>query len=102
MTQKVKRMTSTVLQVRMEDSLRAAAADIAEQLGLDLPTAIRMFLKKMVAERAVPFSLNLPRDPQPQYAALAAMRELGQQAQAAGIADMTLDEINAEIAAARG
>ena len=58
-------MTSTVLQVRMDDSLRAAAADIAEQLGLDLPTVIRMFLKKMVAERGVPFSLSLPREPQP-------------------------------------
>ena len=102
MTNEVKNMASTVLQVRMDDSLRAAAADIAEQLGLDLPTVMRMVLKKMVAERGVPFSLSLPREPQPQYAALAAMQELGRQAERAGVADMTLDEINAEIAAARG
>ncbi|MBR3224411.1 MAG: type II toxin-antitoxin system RelB/DinJ family antitoxin [Atopobiaceae bacterium] len=47
-------MASTVVQVRMDESLRADATSVAEQLGLDLPTAIRMFLKKMVAERAIP------------------------------------------------
>ena len=94
-------MASTVVQVRMDESLRADASSIAEQLGLDLPTAIRVFLKKMVAERAVPFPLSLPREHGAADDGLAAMAELGRRAVANGTADMTLDEIEAEIAAVR-
>ena len=94
-------MASTVVQVRMEESLRAEATSIAEQLGLDLPTAIRVFLKKMVAERAVPFSLSLPAQSRSATDGLSAMRGLGRQAERAGVAGMTLEEINAEIATTR-
>lgn len=94
-------MASTVVQVRMDESLRVEASSIAEQLGLDLPTAIRVFLKKMVAERAVPFPLSLPRERGIAENGLAAMTELGRRAVADGIADMTLEEIEAEIAVVR-
>lgn len=85
----------------MDESLRAEASSIAEQLGLDLPTAIRVFLKKMVAERAVPFALSLPRERDAAEDGLSAMAELGRRAAADGVADMTLEEIDAEIAAVR-
>lgn len=39
--------------------------------------------------------------PEPEYEAVAAMKRMSQSAREAGVADMTLDEINAEIAAAR-
>lgn len=94
-------MASTVVQVRMDESLRADASSVAEQLGLDLPTAIRVFLKKMVAERAVPFPLSLPRERGTAEDGLSAMYELGRRAAAAGVADMTLEEIDAEISDVR-
>ena len=85
----------------MDESLRLDAANIAEQLGLDLPTAIRIFLKKMVAERAIPFSLSLPRETPSAMDGLVAMQELGRQAEQNGTSNMSLDEINAEIAEVR-
>ena len=85
----------------MDESLRADATSVAEQLGLDLPTAIRMFLKKMVAERAIPFPLSLPRENGTAADGLSAMAELGKRAAADGVADMTLEEIEAEISAVR-
>lgn len=94
-------MASTVVQVRMDESLRADASNVAEQLGLDLPTAIRVFLKKMVAEQAVPFPLSLPRQRSTAEDGLSAMAELGRQAVVNGTADMTLEEIEAEITAVR-
>lgn len=94
-------MSSTVVQVRMDESLRSDATAIAEQLGLDLPTAIRVFLKKMVAERAVPFALALPRETPVAVDGLAAMRELGRRAEDEGLSEMPLEEIDAEIAAVR-
>ncbi len=44
-----------IIQVRVDDELKDRATEVANELGLDLPTAIRLFLRQMVAERALPF-----------------------------------------------
>lgn len=85
----------------MDETLRADASSVAEQLGLDLPTAIRVFLKKMVAEQAVPFPLSLSSERRTAADGIAAMNELGRRAKESGTADMSLDDIEAEIAAVR-
>ena len=43
------------LQIRIDDVLKNSASAVAEQLGFDLPTAVRMFLKQMVSDQALPF-----------------------------------------------
>ena len=91
-------MANGLLQLRIDDALRQEAAEIYSQLGLDLPTAIRMFLTRSVQVRGIPFSMQLPEG---DYKAIAAMRRMSRMAEECGVADMTLDEINAEIAAAR-
>ena len=95
-------MATSVMQVRVDDDLRAKAAAVYDELGIDLPTAIRMFLKRSVAVNGVPFSMTLPT--QEAYRAdwaIRAMQSLSEAAQQNGTADMSLDEINAEIAASR-
>ena len=94
-------MASSVMQVRIDDDLKAKAAAVYDDLGLDLPTAIRMFLKRSVVVNGVPFSMTLPRQDYRAERAVRAMQSLSEEAQRNGTADMTLDEINAEIAAAR-
>lgn len=94
-------MASSVMQVRIDDDLKAKAAAVYDDLGLDLPTAIRMFLKRSVVVNGVPFSMMLPRQDYKAERALRAMQSLSDAARKNGTADMTLDEINAEIAAAR-
>ena len=91
-------MANGLLQLRIDDTLRQEAAEIYSQLGLDLPTAIRMFLTRSVQVRGIPFSMRLS-DGEDQ--AVAAMRRMSRMAEECGVADLTLDEINAEIAAAR-
>ena len=41
-------MANGILQLRVDDNLRKEASDVYEKLGLDLPTAIRMFLTRSV------------------------------------------------------
>jgi len=94
-------MAGTVVQVRMDESLRAEATSVAAQLGLALPTAIRAFLKRMVTERATPLALTLPRERSFAEDGLSAIAELGRHAAEDGVADMTLEEIDAEIDAVR-
>ena len=52
-------MSTSVMQVRVDDDLRAKAAAVYDELGIDLPTAIRMFLKRSVVVNGVPFSMTL-------------------------------------------
>ncbi|MDR3164235.1 MAG: type II toxin-antitoxin system RelB/DinJ family antitoxin [Synergistaceae bacterium] len=47
-------MRSTV-QVRIDDETRREASELFERLGLDIPTAIRMFLKQSIESRGLPF-----------------------------------------------
>jgi len=69
-----------------------------ERLGLDLPTAIRIFLKKSVAENGVPFEIK--EKPRVSANGLEAMYALNAEAIKNGKAGMTEEEIEAEIAIA--
>ena len=95
-------MGKGLLQLRIDDTLRKEASDVYSRLGLDLPTAIRMFLTRSVQVRGIPFDVVLPEEDYKAAAAVAAMRRMSNDAEKAGIADMTLEEINAEISNVRG
>ena len=69
-------MSEQVLnQFRSDKALREDCIAIYEAMGMDLNTAFRMFMERTRMVRGLPFPATLP--------------------------EMTLDEINAEIAAAR-
>ena len=92
-------MTEQVLiQFRADKALKQEVAEIYEQLGMDLPTAFRMFMKRSKQVRGLPFEAVLPEpDSRDEFrTAFEALRT-----EASDIPDMSLDEINAEIAAAR-
>ena len=48
------------IQVRVDEKLKKEATLILDNMGMDMPTAIRMFLKKIVLERGLPFDTKLP------------------------------------------
>ena len=48
-------MSQTMIQVRVEKDLKDRVSDIYEAVGLDLPTAIRMFFKKSILVGGLPF-----------------------------------------------
>lgn len=49
------------IQIRVDQKLKKEADLIFEDLGLDTPTAIRLFLKKVVTSRSIPFELKSTR-----------------------------------------
>ena len=93
-------MANTVVQVRVDEQLKEDVTNIYEELGMDLPTAIRIFLKRSVQEKGIPFSMKLT-DIQHGNKAVAAMQRMSQAAEENGIADMSLEEINQEIQTVR-
>ena len=94
-------MATSLLQVRIEESLKDDAARVFERLGIDTSTAVRMFLKRAVMENGIPFRMTLPKAPYSADRGYRAMIEIGESAERNGVADMSLDEINAEIETSR-
>jgi len=96
--------------LRIDENLKRDCEVVFEDLGLNMTTAINLFLRQVAKQQAIPFALTCSRlrhDPWQDSDSLhlrergqlakrffAEMRELHDE-------DMPLDEINAEIAAAR-
>lgn len=94
-------MATSLLQVRVEDSLKDEAAQVFERLGIDTSTAVRIFLKRAIMENGIPFKMTLPKTPYHAERGYRAMVEIGEASEKNGLTDMSLDEINAEIEASR-
>ena len=52
------KMCTTTLHLRLDEDMKNQASDVFEHLGLDLPTAIRIFLKRSIAVDGMPFELK--------------------------------------------
>ena len=92
-------MANSLIQFRTEESSRIKASNICEKLGIDLPTYMRMCISRLIQENGIPFSMSL--NDISENKAIRAMKAASRIAEENGIANMTLDEINAEIADAR-
>ena len=86
-----------VVQLRVDDDLKLQASSVYEKLGIDLSSAIRMFLKRSVMVNGIPFSMVLDDKEYDSKIALNAMKRINDSAKANGTSEMTLDEINEEI-----
>lgn len=54
-------MEQAFIQVRVDADLKDEATRTLEKIGMDMPNAIRMFLKRIVIEGGLPFEARLPR-----------------------------------------
>lgn len=52
-------MESTNLNIRTDKNVKAAAERIFEELGLNMTTAINIFLRQTIRENGIPFDLKL-------------------------------------------
>ena len=87
-----------LIQVRVRDDLKKVAAKTFDNLGLDLSTAIRMFLIKAIEVRGMPFDVITDED---DIKYIIASRHMQLISKENGNCNMTLDEINEEIRLAR-
>ena len=90
-------MATTLVQVRVDEDLKNQATSVYDALGMDLSTAVRMFLKRSVMVNGVPFSMILSNSENKAEKALRALLALNKEAVENGTSEITFDEINAEI-----
>ena len=92
-------MASTLVQFRTDDQEKNNAAAVCKTIGIDLQDYLRLCMARLISEQGIPFSMNASDI----CAAKAkkAMKLASRIAAENGVADLSLDEINAEIIAAR-
>ena len=59
--------------IKIEPTLKKQAQKLFADLGLDMTTAVNIFLRQAVKEHAIPFRIG---DPAPNYETLEAIREV--------------------------
>jgi DNA-damage-inducible protein J len=52
-------MSSTTINIRTDSEVKAQAQDILSKLGLDLTTAINLFLRQVICAQGVTFSVSV-------------------------------------------
>ena len=91
---------STVLQVRIDERTKQNAEFVLKSVGLDLSTAIRMFLVKVIRTGGIPFEPVIEENFDEKDFDKA-WKDISKHAKEKGLDKMTLDEINEIIAEVR-
>jgi DNA-damage-inducible protein J len=52
--------TNTMVHVRVDEQIKAQAAEALAAMGLSVSYAVRVFLMRVVAEQKMPFALKVP------------------------------------------
>lgn len=90
-------MSQAMISVRVDQSLKNNFDELCEDFGLSTTAAINIFIKAVVRERRIPFEIRSESEAQKRQNALDAFASLRAAIADAGIPEMSLEEINAEI-----
>lgn len=66
-------MTNTSMNIRMDRKIKKQAQHLFAEFGLDMTTAVNMFLRQAIRERRIPFELRLSN---PNAETIEAMEEI--------------------------
>jgi len=93
-------MAQATFSVRMEESLKTEFETLCNYFGMNMSTAINIFARAVVNEKRIPFEIAAtdlfsPENSKKVFA------DIRKQAKETGVADMSMEEIDEEIAKAR-
>lgn len=82
-------MASTNLNVRTDSEVKEAAERIFEELGMNMTTAVNIFLRQTIRENGIPFELKLDVPNETTAAAIAEGRKIAHDKDASGYRTMS-------------
>ena len=98
-------MTDTTnLSIRIDRSLKDEADQMFNEMGMNLTTAITIFVRQAVRQKKIPFEIALDASYDRNVSladARAVVERIRENAELNGTANMSMEEIDAEIRAAR-
>ena len=89
--------TTTTINVRVDETVKRNVEVLFDNMGMNISTAVNMFLKQCLMEEALPFQPRVKRN----VSLKDALNEARSQAKQSGVSDMSLDEINSIITEVR-
>lgn len=96
-------MAISAMTVRMDSQIKKQFDSLCQQFGMSSNTAINIFVNQVVRSRSIPFTVSIetPKEDLVRQRALEAIRSAHERAANSSEPELTLDEINEEIRAAR-
>lgn len=93
-------MAQATFSVRMDETLKQQFDRLCNEFGMNASTAINVFARAVVREKRIPFEIASSQDDTREQG-LQAFYMLREQARTNGLGNMTEDDIEREIRAAR-
>lgn len=94
-------MSQANISIRVDSSVKERFCNLCEAFGLSTTAAFNLFMKAVIRERRIPFDIAVDEQQEARIKGVNAFNALRAEAAQNGLQDWTLDEINAEIKAAR-
>jgi DNA-damage-inducible protein J len=94
-------MAQTAMTVRLDNQIKMKFDRLCEEFGMSANTAINVFVKAVIRHGGIPFSITAESNDLVREQAKIAFRDLRRLAVESTEPEMSLDEINEEIKAAR-
>jgi DNA-damage-inducible protein J len=82
-------MTMTNLNIRTDKTIKDAAESIFNEFGINMTTAVNMFLRQTIRENGIPFDLKLDKPNEITKAAIAEGRKIAMDKKVKGYKSMT-------------
>ena len=95
-------MAQTAMTVRLDSIQKAKFDQLCEQFGMSANTAINVFVRTVIRNRCIPFTIAADNEESIRENATKAFNDMRREAMLRLGAEMTLEEINAEINTVRG
>ena len=90
-------MSQSALTIRLDSELKSQFDRLCEEFGMSTNTAFNIYVRQVVRNRCIPFTIEAPSKDDVMAKGRAAFYRMRQAAAEAGMQDMSLDEINKEI-----
>lgn len=94
-------MSQANISIRVDKTIKDRFCSLCDAFGLTTTSAFNLFMKAVIRERKIPFEISADEKEETKVKGARAFQALREQAARNGIQDLTLEEINAEIKAAR-
>lgn len=92
-------MAQVTMTVRTDANLKSVFTNLCEEFGMSANTAMNIFMRAVAETRSIPFTIGKRRDTRQEFGDV--LNAMHQAAIERDEPELTLDEINAEIAAVR-
>ena len=93
-------MADTTVTIRVDEQMKRQFDEFCNDVGINMSAAVNMFIHAVIREQKIPFSIYSDREKILRQGK-EAIKRMREEAKKNGTSEMTMEEIDAEIAAAR-